>query len=160
MESMRNRTAAFTGHRSIPAAELPTLIARLDVAIAELVNQGVVFFGSGMARGFDTIAAQAVLKVKATKPAVKLIAVLPCYDQDSKWRDFERAEYRCLLDAADKVVYVSKQPYFDGCMALRNRHLVENSGVCVAYKAYERSGTGQTVRMAREQGLRVINLHE
>jgi hypothetical protein len=45
-------------------------------------------------------------------------------------------------------------------MAKRNLHLVESSGVCVAYMKHGRSGTAQTVRLARERGLTVVNLAE
>lgn len=157
---MKGKTAAFTGHRIIAQADLPTLSQRLDETITELITQGVVFFGAGGARGFDALASKTVLKARESNPAVKLIMVLPCSNQEVKWSENEKQEYRQLLDAADKVVYVSEQPYFDGCMKARNSRLVEESSVCVAYMKHGRSGTGQTVRLAREHGLRVINLAE
>ena len=67
--------------------------------------------------------------------------------------------HRRLLEAADKVVCLAER-YYDGAMAARNLHLVRHSGICVAYMTHRRSGTGMTVRLARERGLTVINLAE
>ena len=151
------RTACFTGHRSIPNADLPWLTQRLDEVVAELAAQGIVYFGNGAARGFDTLAARAVLRQRERHPEIKLILTLPCRDQDARWPEADRREYRRLLDAADKVICLAEQ-YYDGCMLARNRYLVENSGACIAYLTHERSGTGQTVRLARARGLKIINL--
>lgn len=156
----RSKVCCFTGHRNIPHEDLPRLIEKLDQAIADLILEGVVFFGSGMARGFDTLAAQAVLKAGASNGAVKLIAVLPCYHQESLWGRKDQRVYRQLVAAADKAVYVSKQPYYNGCMEKRNLHLVENSGVCIAYMKAIHSGTAQTVHFAQKRGLRILNLAE
>ncbi|MDR0905250.1 MAG: SLOG family protein [Oscillospiraceae bacterium] len=138
---------------------MPELTRRLEETITGLIRRGVVCFGSGGAIGFDTLAAQAVLKQRETNPAVKLIMVLPCREQDAKWSASDKREYKRLLDSADKVVCLAEH-YYDGCMAKRNLHLVENSGVCVAYMKHGRSGTAQTVRLARERGLTVVNLAE
>ena len=42
----------------------------------------------------------------------------------------------------------------------RNRHLVDHSGVCVAYLTESRGGTAYTVDYARKNGVPVINLGE
>ena len=55
------------------------------------------------------------------------------------------------------MVYVSRQ-YTRGCMHERNRHLVDNSSVCVCYLNRESGGTAYTVDYAEKQGLEVINL--
>lgn len=154
----KQRVCCFTGHRGIVEGEKSILVTRLDDIIKKLIDQGIVFFGSGMAVGFDMLAAQAVLKARKCNPAVKLIAVLPCSNQDERWNADDKKTYRKLLDAADKIVHVTNKPYSDGCMAARNKHLVSHSGVCVAYMRHGRSGTAQTVRMAREHGLKIINL--
>ena len=160
MDVKKQTACCFTGHRSIDEKDLPRLTQKLDETIAELVRQGVVHFGNGGCHGFDHLAAFAVLKAREQNPAVKLIMVLPCFDQDERWKEHDRQAFKFLLEQADKIKYVSEQPYFDGCMANRNLHLVENSGVCVAYMKHRRSGSSQTVRLARERGLTVINLAE
>ena len=157
---VKQQTACFTGHRSINEKDLPRLTQRLNETIEALIKQGVVFFGAGGAIGFDALASLAVLNHRKQYPAVKLIMVLPCINQDERFSAADKQTYRHLLDAADKIKYVSEQSYFDGCMEKRNLHLVQHSGVCVAYMKHGRSGTSQTVRLAREHGLTVINLAE
>ena len=157
---MRKKTACFTGHRNIAEKDLPRLMQKLEETIAGLIQQGVVYFANGGAYGFDHLAAFAVLTARKSNPAVKLTMVLPCYDQDERWSKADRQALRHLLENADKVKYVSEQPYFEGCMEKRNLSLVENSAVCMAYMKHGRSGTSQTVRLARENGLTVINLAE
>lgn len=157
LEETKNCTCCFTGHRAIASAELPALKQRLENTIETLINQGVVFYGCGGAIGFDMLAGFTVLDFKEKYRAVKLIMVLPCRNQDVNWSQNDKAAYKKLLAAADKIVYVSEQ-YFDGCMRERNLHLVENSGFCIAYLKHGRSGTAQTVRFAKEQGLTIFNL--
>ena len=55
------------------------------------------------------------------------------------------------------MVYTAQQ-YARGCMHKRNRHLVDNSSVCVCYLNRESGGTAYTVDYAEKQGLEIINL--
>ncbi len=55
------------------------------------------------------------------------------------------------------MVYTS-QEYTKGCMFKRNRHLVDNSSVCICYLTKNNGGTAYTVDYAEKQGLEVINL--
>ena len=43
-------------------------------------------------------------------------------------------------------------------MFKRNRHLVDNSSVCVCYLTKDSGGTAYTVRYAKEKGLEIVNL--
>ena len=43
-------------------------------------------------------------------------------------------------------------------MHKRNRHLVDNSSVCVCYLNRESGGTAYTVRYAKEKGLEIVNI--
>lgn len=45
-------------------------------------------------------------------------------------------------------------------MFKRNRHLVDNSSVCVAYLTANSGGTAYTVNYAESKGLKIINLAE
>lgn len=160
--SLKNKsiTACFTGHRIISGLEIDQLRNKTNETINELIGKGILFYMSGGAVGYDTLAAQSVLKTREQNSNVKLIMALPCVNQESKWKEADKEVYRYLLDNADELIYVSEQPYFEGCMEKRNSYLAENSSVCVAYMKHGRSGTSQTVRMARERGLTVINLAE
>lgn len=156
---MKNKTACFTGHRDIPPLKRPGIKHRLARAIERSIQAGYVYFGAGGALGFDTLAAQTVLKLKERYPDIKLILVLPCKSQTSGWKQTDIDEYERIKAAADKVVYTS-EVYYRGCMHKRNRHLMDNSSLCICYLMEDRGGTYYTVNYARENGLQIINLAE
>lgn len=154
---MKERTACFTGHRTIPFLQRRKIEKRTEEALIEAIKQGYRFFGAGGALGFDTLAAQTVLRLKKTYPQTKLILVLPCLSQTRGWRPEDIAEYERIKAAADKVVYTS-QEYTQDCMFKRNRHLVDNSSLCIAYLTENSGGTAYTVDYARSKGLIIRNV--
>ena len=153
----RKRTACFTGHRDIPESRVETLEKLLDKVIEQLYNKGVIFYGAGGSYGFDALAEKAVLRAKERHSDIKLILVLPCEDQDKYWNEKMKTEYADILSQADKIVYTSEF-YTKGCMHKRNRHLVVNSGYCVAYMTENSGGTAYTVDYASKTGLIIVNL--
>jgi len=141
----------------LAARDLSQINERLDDIIGQLDNKGIERFLVGGALGFDTLAAKAVLRQREKNPRIILVMCLPCKSQEKYWPVGDKNTYFELLDAADETIYISEK-YYTGCMAKRNLYLVENSEICVAYLKRAGSGTGQTIRMARERGLTVINL--
>lgn len=71
------KVACFSGHRKLPQ-DCTDIQKKLERTIVTLIDQGVVFFGSGGAIGWDQLAATTVLKLKKDYPHIKLIMVLPC----------------------------------------------------------------------------------
>lgn len=71
-------------------------------------------------------------------------------------------QYRTqLLQREHGYVFVLFQPIQGaGCMHRRNRHLVDNSGVCVCYLTRNSGGTAYTVNYAKKQGVNVFNIAE
>jgi uncharacterized phage-like protein YoqJ len=160
MEGFKSLTACFTGHRHIQNNLINGVKVSLEETVISLANQGITTFFNGGAMGFDMLAAEKIINLKKSNGlAIKLIMVLPCKGHDAKWNDVNKARMLDILDNADEIICLSER-YYDGCMEARNRYLTEHSGVCVAYMKHGRSGTSQTVRMAREYGLTVINLAE
>ncbi|GHV43071.1 hypothetical protein FACS189490_13030 [Clostridia bacterium] len=153
----KSRVCGLTGHRNIVKEDVARITAALERVIAELAGQGYNCFLCGGALGFDTLAAQAVLRQREKTPHIKLIIVQPCRDQSAKWRERDILTYNGILEQADEIICLSES-YYDGCMQARNRYIIDNSGVCVAYYRHERSGTGYTVRYAKQSGVEVINL--
>lgn len=155
----RKVTACFSGHRKIPSNEISAVKKRLIETISSNIEKGYRFFGTGGALGFDTIAAQSVLELKEKYPNIKLILVLPCPNQTRGWKGTDITEYERIRSKADKVVYTSDQ-YFRGCMQKRNRHLVDNSSLCICYLTEQSGGTAYTVKYAVQNGLIVVNIAE
>ncbi len=151
------KTCCFTGHRIIKIT--PELVQRLKDTIIELIEQGVNDFYDGGAIGFDMLCAETVIALKAEYSDIKLNLLLPCppEEQVKGWNKAQVKRYNNILQAADSVAVLSGH-YTNDCMKLRNKRLVELADCCICYCTNPRSGTGQTVRMAREEGIDVINL--
>ena len=91
---MKNRTCCFTGHRKIPPEDLEQISRRLENILIQLIEKGYKYFGAGGALGFDMLAVQTVLKLKAVYPYIKLILVLPCENQAEYWKREDKILYR------------------------------------------------------------------
>ena len=156
---MKEKTVCFTGHRTIPMLKKWKIEKKLKETLEALIENGYCYFGAGGALGFDTIAAQTVLGLKKKHPEIKLILVLPCKNQTRSWEEKDVSVYESIIEQADKVVY-TQEHYDRGCMFKRNRHLVDNSSVCVAYLTEEKGGTAYTVNYANQKGVKVINIAE
>lgn len=161
---MNQNSCAFTGHRpkSFPwkygeaACDCILLKEVLAAQIAELAEQGVTDFLSGMALGVDLWSAQIVLDLQKNYPAIRLHCILPCEGQELKWSASMQVQYNTILQQASEVVYVSRE-YTPDCMLKRNRYLVDHSSVLLAvYNGTCRSGTGATVRYAQKAGRQII----
>lgn len=62
------KICSFSGHRSIPSDQLPQLEKRLEAELCNLIHCGFTKFRAGGALGFDTLAAQAVLRLREQYP--------------------------------------------------------------------------------------------
>ncbi|MBR6918040.1 MAG: DUF1273 family protein [Clostridia bacterium] len=155
----RQTAVCFTGHRRIKSEDVEDLISKLDVVIDRCVSKGLVRFMSGGALGFDTLAAKRVLLAKEKHPQISLSLILPCRDQTKKWTSLvDINEYRTLKDCADEIIYI--QDFYDAdCMMKRNKYMIDNSSLCIAYHSGRTGGTANTVRYAAEQKIKVINLY-
>ena len=154
---MKEKTCCFTGHREIAPSEIAKIKERIKETIETLIGQGIIYYGAGGARGFDTLAAEAVLELKGKYPQIKLILVLPCPDQTRGWKEDDIREYNEIKERADKVVYTADH-YYNGCMHVRNRHLVDHSQYCICYLTKATGGTAFTVNYAKSKGLVIFNM--
>ncbi|MBR5542776.1 MAG: DUF1273 family protein [Oscillospiraceae bacterium] len=154
---MKNKTCCFTGYRELSFWDSLILSCKLKKEIKKLVGLGVIYFGNGGARDFDTIAAKAVLKMKKHYPDIHLILVLPCAEHTSNWNSYDKEEFEYVKLHADKVKVLSNH-YYSGCMHTRNRHLVDNSSYCICYKRKDFGDTAYTVNYAIKRILRIIEL--
>lgn len=161
MKLIREKSCCFTGHRRIPLRESLLVRRRLREEIGRLVESGVDTFLAGGALGFDTMAAQEVLRARAESfPGIHLVLVLPCLGQENLWSQRDAAVYHALIRQADEVIYTG-DVYTRSCMFERNRYLVDHSACCLCYLTDpSRGGTAYTVKYARDQGIGVVNLAE
>ncbi len=152
------KSVCFTGHRNIKETE--ELKKALIKQLVKPIDEGATDFYAGGAVGWDMLCESAVIELRERFPHIQLHLILPCSaeEQMEKWIESDKSEFRRLLLAADTVEICSEH-YFDGCMKLRNQRLVNLADLCLCYySGKQRSGTGQTVRMAQRQGKVIVNL--
>lgn len=155
---MREQSCCFSGHRSIPYAVDGQLFQQLNDSVLHFnANMGITTFYAGGALGFDTLAAEAVLACRNQNPDIRLVIVIPCENQASRWSLESAKRYEHIKEAADEVICLSDH-YYNGCMHERNRYLVDHSSVCICYLTGDTGGTAYTVKYARSKGLRIFNL--
>lgn len=117
----------------------------------ELAGDGADEFYSGMALGVDMWSAEAVLRLKEKRPNIKLIAVIPCPEQDKKWSAADKRRYRNILEQANQRLMISPE-YSASCMHKRDRALVDLCDILVAVYDGKAGGTKYTVDYAKSRG--------
>ncbi len=169
MQNLFSRVAGccFTGHRpnALPAfgredaEEMRQLVYLLGRAVDSALEDGVTDFYVGGAQGFDTLAAEAVLRQRDQYPNLSLRLALPGRDQAEGWRAGDLARYERILENAEEVWYAAELCSQES-MRRRNRYLVDHASRCIAYLRRMRGGTLYTVNYALESGILVDNLAE
>lgn len=132
-------------------------VALLDRVIKNLIKNGVTKFLCGMAQGFDLTAAESVLALKVEYPSVELVACIPCEGQSRYFSTADKARYERVLANCSQVIVLAES-YYPGCMHVRDRYMVDNCDVVVSYLRKKTGGTYYTVKYARSQGKKVIEL--
>lgn len=161
----RKASSFFTGHRKMEGNKTAVLTA-LKNNISYLYSIGVREFHAGGALGFDTVAAVTIIDLKRFHPDMKLVLNLPYHNQAEKWAESDVAKYEYIKKNADIIVYS-----FDGIidnkadarkyLFKRNRDMVDCCAYGIAYfSGEEKSGTGYTLRYAKEKNCEIINIYE
>jgi uncharacterized phage-like protein YoqJ len=169
MQDLFNRISGccFTGHRpdALPAygneqtEEMQTLVFLLGRAVETAIEDGVTEFYVGGAQGFDTLAAECILRQREAHPALALHLALPGHNQTNGWNARDKARYAAILQQASEVWYAAELCSQES-MKRRNRYLVDHTGRCIAYLRRMRGGTLYTVNYALDSGITVDNLAE
>lgn len=164
-DDCRVKSCFFTGHRKI-SDKSGSLLMEIKKCISYLYSIGVREFHSGGAIGFDTLAATIVIDLKRFHPDMKLVLNLPYHNQASNWSDSNVEYSEFVKKNADKIIYS-----FDGAVLTkdearkyllkRNRDMVDCSKYGIAYySGKSKSGTGYTLRYAKERNCEVVNVYD
>ena len=152
-------TAAFTGHRWYDSSRKQSIMEKLEGCVREAYKNGITNFISGMAIGFDLLAAELVLSLKQDCPAITLTAALPFGEQASRFNERNKSRYYKCLSQADDIVILSND-YTAKCYLERDRFMVEHSSLLSAcYDGRNKGGTFWTVNYAARIGKNVINIY-
>ena len=106
--SDKSKSLAFTGHRTVPVERQDEIRARLVEAVSVAYKSGITCFYSGMAMGFDLMAAETVLSLKGRYPDIRFIAVVPFRRQNYRWPSMEKERYQKIISQADRVIVLSE----------------------------------------------------
>lgn len=150
-------SCCFTGHRKLRSEKFEEIKNRIRSEIDRAYEGGYRRFLCGGALGFDTLCAYSVIEKRRTCPDVSLILVLPCMAQEEQWSEEDRRIYGEIYAACDEC-YCMSELYTEGCMHVRNRAMVHESSLCIAYLENFKSGTAYTYKYAKKNGLVVINI--
>lgn len=161
-KSLRSKTCCISGHRpdKLPFGYRDEFIySKLKQAIRseiiKAVESGYSNFISGMAQGVDTWAAEEVVDLRENGSDVRLIAALPCPNQDKRWSSEARLRFRNILSKADEIHTISDR-YSPFCMGARNLWMVEQSSRLIAVFSGKQSGTANTIFHAQQFGLNIV----
>ena len=163
----RERSCCFSGHRpeNFPAdkARIEYLCRLVADTAAILYYKGIDTFITGMARGFDLLAADTLVKDPDIGSKIHLICAVPYADHRREMKTAqEDMLYRKLIKRADLIVCLGDE-YRKDCYKLRNSFMINNSSNLIAYLKDEnslRSGTGMTCNLARKAGHTLYMIYE
>lgn len=157
--NINTKTVCFTGHRRMND-DIELIQKQLEKTVKKLIYHGYRIFISGGALGFDTLAGNTILKLKKKYPWIYLWVVFPFnrpFVHELNWSMADIENYKAFLMKADKISFLCPD-YVSGCYYERDRFLVNNSSLCIAYQTRNQGGTAYTVNYAKEQGIPVINI--
>jgi len=127
--------------------------------IIRLINEECKIFYTGMAMGFDIIAAENVALIKKARPelGIKLVCVVPFSGQEESFNSFWREKYNNIMSFADEKILLSDN-YYSGCYQVRNKYMVDNCDCVLTWYDGKPGGTRNTLDYALKQGKQVFNM--
>lgn len=160
------KTMAFTGYRleKMPFpedennAQYVMFQRKLEAVVNRLIERGYTDFISGMAMGFDTWAAEAVLSAKKYNKEIKLECAIPFPEQDKKWSYIDQVRREKILKNADQNTVICEH-YHKNCFFMRNEYMVDKAEVVVCCFDGQPGGTAQTVRYAKKKDKIIIQIN-
>ncbi len=168
-DSMINieNACCFTGYRpekfdfpfSKEDKQYCTLIHRLCTGVADMLEKGCTVFYTGMAMGFDILAAEHIITLKLARKDIKLIAVVPFSGQEKGWPKEWQDRYREVLAECDETVVLNDR-YTRWVYSKRNRYMVDRSRFVLTYFDGKEGGTKNTLNYAVKCGREVLNIYE
>lgn len=159
------KSCCFTGYRpekfnfrfESNCEEYRVFMRRLATAVADVIEKGCTTFYTGMAMGFDIVAAEHVALVKKLNRNIRLIAAVPFAGQQEKWSADWQRRYQVVLDQCDEAITLNPS-YTRWAFDQRNRYMVDRCRYCITYFDGKHGGTENTVLYAQKNGRVVLNI--
>lgn len=160
----RYKSVSFSGHRKERilkgcSEKMLHIRTALIISVTELYRQGYTVFYSGMANGFDLLAAEVVQTLRNYYKDIRLIAVVPFIGQSKYYDAKDKALYDSLLESSDEVITLSSR-YYRGCFLRRNDYMIQRSRKIIAFwDGNPKGGTYYTARKSAKNNIEFINLY-
>lgn len=159
-------TAAFTGYRpqklpnhgSLPVQQ--ELGERLEKALRLCIGRGYTIFLNGCMSGWDILAAETVLALRETVPAVACVTVAPFrkdYFENDNWTPEWKKRALSVFERSDWAFSLSDH-YSKGIYYHRDRFLVDHASLVLCYYDGKSGGTKYTVDYAEKTEKELMNL--
>ncbi len=156
----RATTACFTGHRpeKIPfygdEIRMRMLMSMFIQRIYDAIDDGYRTFICGMARGVDIWGGKAIYALKKSHPELnlKMIGISPYKNELENLLYADIYDYGTVRQGCSEMYYLSED-YFPACYHIRNRLMVDHSSRVIGIVSDYKSGTGNTIREAKRQGI-------
>ena len=161
------KRCCFTGYRpskfpfelSGGNGDYDEFLSALESTIFSLYEKGCSVFYTGMAMGFDIIAAETVVKLKRCgNSKISLICAVPFKGQGNAYPDDWKERYNNIIKSSDETVVLS-QTYYGGCYFKRNHFMVDNCDYVLTWYDGKRGGTMETLNYAAKKGREIINIY-
>lgn len=152
---MSGKRCALSGHRVL-GDDFPE--NGVYDSLEEAIQKGYDYFLCGMAQGFDLYALECLIQLKQ-KYSIQIEACIPFEGQEKYFSQENKRRYRTYLTWCDKKT-VLFEGYRNNCFLVRDRYMVDNADLLLAYCKEIKSGTGYTVRYAQKKGVPLVNLYE
>lgn len=164
-----NYKCCFTGYRpsKMPfsldknSKEYKDFENKIIEAVLKLSSDGCYEFYSGMAMGFDIIAAETILLFKELYKdiVIRLVAVIPFENQADSYSEEWYGRYQNILEKCDEKIVLSDK-YFKGSYQKRNEYMVDNCDYVLTYFDGQSGGTKNTINYALKKGRFVLNIND
>lgn len=132
------------------------LVNLVEKALEKYENLTLI---SGMALGADSIWAYVIIKMKDKYPdRITFEAHCPCPNQDIKWEEENKKQYRWLLSKADKVIYYEKEYLGPWILQKRNIGMIDKADCLIAVydKKSTSGGTVNAINYAKKKDKKII----
>lgn len=166
--SEKNLSCCFTGYRP---SKFPFALNKSDKeylkfdnlllkSLTSLIDSGCNKFYTGMAMGFDILAAEAVVFLKEAFPQkdIKLVCVIPFENQEQTFNFEWQIRYNNIIKNADEKILLCKE-YHKGCYQNRNVFMVDNSDYILTWYDGKQGGTRNTLKYAEKNLKYIININ-
>lgn len=162
MKIDKSKTVAIKGHMndSCLLTNREVLSEEIETIILKYYSQGYTYFMSGMAIGFDLLAAEAVIRLQPLYSGLKLIAAIPFPEHSKHYNDEDKRRYENILQQCEATILVNLEKHW-GSYQRGVDFLIDQSSCIIAYfDGIRRGSTEYTVEHAKLRRMPLSNVFD